>query len=114
LKVRDVTWINSNGSQMTDENWHDAGIRCFGMLLDGRAPTSGIKQRGKEATILIIVNGHYDGVEFTLPPCAGASWWDLLIDTNIPEPASLQTFAIGASYVVTGRSLLVFGLEAAE
>jgi isoamylase len=112
LGVRDVTWINQLGSQMEVEHWHDPATRCFGMLLDGRAQTTGIRQRGKEATILIVINGHHDAVEFTLPECAGACQWSLLIDTNIPEMPETPPFAIGASYTVTGRSLLVFVLEA--
>jgi len=112
LGVRDVTWINANGQQMSEENWHDPNMRCFGMLLDGRAQTSGIRQRGKEATMLIVVNGHYDAVEFTLPECTGACRWSLLIDTNVDATEGLADFPIGAQYLVTGRSLLLFVLEA--
>ncbi|HYZ21197.1 MAG TPA: glycogen debranching protein GlgX, partial [Rhodopila sp.] len=32
LDVKDVTWINANGSEMTEAEWADAGMRCFGML----------------------------------------------------------------------------------
>src|SRR5580700_1339240 len=35
--VKDVTWINANGSEMTPEQWHDGRMACFGMLMDGRA-----------------------------------------------------------------------------
>ena len=54
---------------MQQEHWGDTGMRCFGMLLDGRAQVTGIKQRGREATILIVINDHHDLVEFTLPEC---------------------------------------------
>ncbi len=112
LGVRDVTWINPNGSEMEVEHWKDPATRCFGMLLDGRAQTTGIRQRGKEATILIVVNGYHEGVDFVLPECAGACNWYLLIDTTFPELPTMPAFAIGATYTVTGRSLLVFVLEA--
>jgi len=52
---------------MEDANWGDSGMRCFGMLMDGRAQTSGIHQRGHEATLLLVINGHFDLVKFTLP-----------------------------------------------
>ncbi len=112
LGVRDVTWINANGSQMTDEDWHDPAMRCFGMLLDGRAQSTGIRQRGKEATILITVNGSHEPVDFHLPACTGGCRWVLLVDTNSTQTEEGSTFAIGAGYLVTGRSLLVFALEA--
>ena len=31
--VKDVTWINANGSEMTPEQWQDTSMACFGMLL---------------------------------------------------------------------------------
>ena len=43
LDLKDVTWINANGKEMEDEHWGDSGMRCFGMLLDGRAQTTGIR-----------------------------------------------------------------------
>jgi glycogen operon protein len=112
LGVRDVTWINPNGVQMTDEDWHDPSTRCFGMLLDGRAQTTGIRQRGKEATILIVINGRAESVAFKLPECAGACSWQLLIDTTSAECHESIPFSIGAVYTITGRSLLLFVLEA--
>jgi len=96
---------------MGDQDWHDPALRCFGMLLDGRAPTTGIRQRGKEATILIVINGHHEAVDFTLPECAGAGQWSLLIDTNTPEITEVTGLAVGESFTVIERSLLVFVME---
>ncbi|MCU1325845.1 MAG: glycogen debranching enzyme [Bryobacterales bacterium] len=112
LEVRDVTWINPLGTQMEVDQWNDPATRCFGMLLDGRAQTSGIRQQGKEATVLIVINGHHDGVKFILPECAGARYWSLLIDTNLPDSQETPPYHVGAKCTATGRSLLVFVLEA--
>ena len=112
LGVKDLTWINANGSEMQQENWGDTGMRCFGMLLDGRAQVTGIKQRGREATILIVINDHHDLVEFTLPECPGGDTWWLLIDTNITDNSERGSFKVGEAYGVTARSLLVFVLKA--
>ena len=112
LGVKDVTWINANGSEMEDHNWGDTGMRCFGMLIDGRAPTSGVRQRGKEATLLMVVNDHSDMVRFTLPESVGGSQWCLLIDTNLDDDAEKGSFPFKTTYDVTARSLLLFALEA--
>ena len=112
LGVRDVTWLNCGGSQMTDEDWHNPGTRCFGMLLDGRAQTTGIRQRGKEATILIAINSHHESVDFTLPEAEGGGQWNLLIDTNTCEAPDAPPYEIGSKYQVVPRSLLVFVLQA--
>jgi isoamylase len=113
LGVKDLTWINANGSEMELEQWSDANMRCFGMLLDGRAQVTGIRQRGKQATLLIVINDHHDLVEFTLPECPGGDTWSLLIDTNISDNSEKGCFKVGDSYGVTARSLLVFALQAA-
>ncbi len=114
LGVKDVTWINANGREMEDQQWGDHGMRCFGMLLDGRAQTTGIRQRGKEATLLIIVNEHSDAVKFTLPESPGGEQWALLIDTNDPDGDHQATaFHIGEEYDITPRSLRMFALECA-
>jgi glycogen operon protein len=113
LGVKDVTWINANGKEMEDEHWGDTGMRCFGMLLDGRAQPSGIRQIGKEATLLLILNGHSDLVNFTLPECVGGNEWSLLIDTNEPCKDMKARMKTGDEYGVTARSLLLFKLEAA-
>ncbi|SDB73223.1 glycogen debranching protein GlgX [Belnapia rosea] len=111
LDVKDVTWINANGSEMQDTDWADENTLCFGMLLDGRAQTTGIKQRGQDATLLLILNSYHDLVEFTLPPSPGGRGWKRLIDTNQPEGKE-EVFGFGDAYGVTGRSVLLFVMEA--
>jgi glycogen operon protein len=114
LGVKDLTWINANGSEMEQEHWGDTNMRCFGMLLDGRAQVTGIRQRGKQATLLIVINDHHDLVEFTLPECPGGDTWSLLIDTNVTDNSEKGRFKVGDSYRVTARSLLLLVLEASQ
>ena len=76
-------------------------MRCFGMMIDGRAQNTGIRQRGKEATMLIVLNGHHDAVNFTLPECSGSSEWSTLIDTNLPDEEGRKSFSSGEVYTVT-------------
>jgi isoamylase len=115
LGVKDVTWINANGREMEDTNWGDSGMRCFGMLMDGRAQTSGIHQRGHEATLLMVINGYFDLVKFTLPECPGGDTWKLRIDTNLEgtgaESIEKEMFKTGESYDLTARSLLLLELQ---
>ena len=112
LGVKDVTWINANGSEMEDAQWGDHGMRCFGMLLDGRAQTTGIRQRGKEATLLIVINEFGEKVKFKLPDSPGGKRWLILIDTNDPEGKhQAKAFKIGQQYEITPRSLRMFALD---
>jgi isoamylase len=111
LGVKDVTWINATGAEMAPEDWANPTTECFGMLMDGRAQPTGIRRRGEDATLLMVLNAYHDLVEFTLPQTAGGSTWALLVDTNLAEEALLGTFSTGEVYGVTGRSLLLFALE---
>ena len=108
LEVKDVTWINASGNEMRAEEWDDPRMKCFGMLMDGRARPSGVAQRGTEATMLLVLNAHHDLVQFTLPNATGGASWGLLVDTNVPDSEAEQVFAVGDVYGVTGRSLLLF------
>jgi glycogen operon protein len=96
---------------MREEHWKDANVRCFGMLLDGRAQSTGIRKRGEETTLLIIFNPWQDVVKFKLPPANGGEGWKLLADTNFPDSTEEPHFAFGHEYEVTARSLLLFGLK---
>jgi glycogen operon protein len=80
------------------------------MLIDGRSQPTGIRKRGEDATMLIVVNGHHDLVEFMLPEVVGGNQWALEIDTNLASIREETTFASGDVYGVTGRSLLLFSL----
>jgi len=72
---------------------------------------TGIRKRGEDATLLMVLNAYHDLVEFSLPETPGGSHWQLLIDTNLADDAELGIFATGESYGVTGRSVLLFALE---
>jgi len=111
--IRDVTWINAAGTEMQDKQWADGLMRCFGMLLDGRAQATGIRRPGEDASLLMVFNAHDDVVEFTLPKPAGGGDWRLLFDTNLADDAEKGVFRPGQKYKVTGRSLLQFALSAA-
>ncbi|WP_110951180.1 glycogen debranching protein GlgX [Pseudomonas bohemica] len=111
LGVKDVTWLSPSGEEMTIEQWEDANGRCLGMLIDGRAQETGIRRRGSEATMLLIVNSHHEGVNFTLPEVPEGVNWVSLIDTNQPESRGKEHFEFGTEYTITPRSLLLFELH---
>ena len=110
LDVKDLTWINASGAEMRHEDWGDANMRCFGMLIDGRARPTGVRQRGTQATMLLVLNAHHDLVEFTLPASPAGDTWTLVLDTNIPEGHAAYRGQSNDSYGVTGRSLILLSL----
>jgi isoamylase len=115
LQVKDSTWLTSDGSEMEPRHWQDNNARCVGLVLDGRAQTTGIKRRGADITLLLVANAHYDAVPFKLIEVNGGREWERLLDTNIPEAdideEDRLRIPFGKNYIVTGRSLLMFRLR---
>ncbi len=115
IGVKEVTWINATGAEMREDDWN-GGAQCFGMLLDGRAQATGIKQRGQDATLLLIPNSFHEDVPFTLPAAGdelAAARWTLLLDTQFSYPAHTadNEYAAGEVYTVAARSLLLLKLK---
>ncbi len=113
LDIREITWIHASGSEMTQEQWQDNRMLCFGMVLDGHAQPTGIRQRGQDVTLLLVFNAYHDVVKFTLPEFGEGTRWSLVIDTNIAAlpDESRPEFEPKHEYETTGRSLLVFALK---
>jgi len=113
LGVKDVTWIVSSGAEMQQANWQDSLVRCFGMLIDGRAQPNGVP--GSDATILLLMNGSENDTPFTLPNTLDAKRWMLLLDSGVLERATAavnrEYFAPGQVINVVARSFLTFALE---
>jgi isoamylase len=82
LGVKDVTWIHPSGVEMTEDMWKDSSLRCFGMLLDGRAQPTGLHERGSEATLLLIFNGSAESGKFVMPAVVEATGWRWILDTT--------------------------------
>ena len=72
------------------------------MLLDGRAQATGIRQRGEEATLLIVFNSWQDVVKFKLPAAGRRAAGRCSLDTNFPDATEGPQFAFGHEYEVTG------------
>jgi isoamylase len=106
LEIKDLAWINASGAEMTGDEWADTRMKCFGMLMDGRSRPTGVRQRGTEAAMLLVLNSHHDLVNFTLPAYPDGSAWSLLIDTNLTDEPQYRGQSNDV-YGVTGRSLIL-------
>ncbi|HEY0330058.1 MAG TPA: glycogen debranching protein GlgX [Rhodopseudomonas sp.] len=105
LGVKDVTWVDPSGAEMTCEQWNDGNARCVGMLLDGRAQVTGIRRKGSDNTLFLMFNAHHDTVTFNFPAVPQCRTWDCLIDTNKPGDSKIPRVKKEAHYDMAGRSL---------
>jgi isoamylase len=80
--VRDVTWIVPSGAEMIEQDWKNAGNRCFGMMIDGRSRPMPPEIKNWDATIFLVLNGGNEDVPFKLPSSANAKRWKILLDSS--------------------------------
>jgi isoamylase len=90
--TKDVTWIRSNGQEMTEEAWEDPYNQSIGMLLFGRAADE-VDIRGRSApadTLLLLLNAGTRSHSYTLPRMETPGLWEELLNTARPGPWSRQ------------------------
>jgi glycogen operon protein len=114
LNVKDVSWLDAAGKEMTSEQWTDGNARCFGMLLDGRAQPTGIRRKGLDRTLLLMINAHHETVPFLLPSVPGGKQWRLLVDTSKSAVSYRQRLEASKTVELLGRSLALWELQPSE
>ena len=81
------------------------------MLIDGRAQPTGIRRRGSEATLLILLNAHHEEVPFLLPEVPDGPSWTALVDTAEPEAPQRARLPAGETFALQGRTLALLSAQ---
>jgi isoamylase len=92
--VRDVTWLNAQGIEMTQGDWHDPNLRCMGIWFG--------EQSGSVERLLLLVNAAAAAREFVLPPADGP--WICLFDTALESPGA-NSLGAAKSYTLSSHSV---------
>ncbi|MES2572816.1 MAG: glycogen debranching protein GlgX [Verrucomicrobiota bacterium] len=111
--LKDLMWFNTNGSAMTDADWHSGYTRCLGMLLSG--DTMDVRDAHGEPihddTFLLLFNAHHEPVKFALAGKQDVAW-EVCIDTRYESGVSAEptTAVSGDEIELLERSLCVLRL----
>ena len=108
MGVKDVSWLQSSGEEMTEEKWKDVNLHSLGVILDGRAQSTGLRERGSDATVLMLINGHHEDVEFTMPPAIEGDEWHLLLQTEKSAKVKGKVALPGEKRSMANRSMAVY------
>jgi isoamylase len=116
--VRDIVWLDPNGTQMSDEQWHESFARSLGVYLSGRGLNEQ-DERGQiivDSDFLVLLNAHHDAMEFRLPAQPDAARWLLRLDTANPAgfERDERAFKANDTYTLQGRSLALFEFPLTE
>ena len=107
-EVKDLTWFEPNGQEMTDPAWDADFSRSLMVRLSGDSMEE-VDIHGErivDDTFLLLLNAHEDGVTFTLPPPPSQRKWERLLDTGEADWKRSAT-PRGTHYRLRGRSLAV-------
>jgi isoamylase len=113
LGLKDTTWISPSGTEMAEKDWKNSTSRCFGVILDGRAPVSGIRRKGSDVTLLLIASAHSEMIKFKLPPGTGGRGWERLLDTSssgLTADPTRTALSCGTIAEVAAHSISLFKL----
>jgi isoamylase len=111
--VEDIAWLQPSGEPMTDEDWDNGYAKSLGVFLNGGAIRES-DSRGERITddsFLLLFNGHYEQMSFTVPDATYGEAWTVVVDTAAPlldAAADLpRTAKPDADIAVEARSVLV-------
>jgi glycogen operon protein len=108
---KDVVWLDAEGREMTEADWHDAERRSLALVLSGRAHEYHLTRAGEpepDDTFLLALSAHPTPRPQTLPRVADGSAWELVLDTaagGFVDPG--RVFKPGEVLALEGRSLVL-------
>jgi glycogen operon protein len=108
--TRDIVWLNSEGREQRDEDWHFPETRCLGFLLGGEAGELFYSIGGREELddgFIVLMNAFHEPITFTLPAPEMGKAWEVLFDTARGEEAEGTRYDAGSDYPLEARALVV-------
>jgi len=109
-EIHDIAWYGPDSIPMDDNDWNAGFVKCLGLYLDGEiigeVNTQGEPIRGD--SLLVLLNAHYETIDFQLPAPAENTRWKPLLDTDQLRDSTQGGLSAGDKYPLSGRSLAVF------
>lgn len=106
-ELGEIHWLKPNAEPMADDDWNTWYARSVMVYLNGDAiPEPDIYGRKIEGdSLLIMLNGDGNAIDFTLPGADYGEAWEVLLSTSTEEPSG--TLAPKHVVMVEGRSILI-------
>jgi glycogen operon protein len=107
--IKDLSWFEPSGQEMTDQAWNAGFVKCLGMRLAGDL-IGDVDEHGETIvgeTLLVLINAHHEPIPITLPATRVEHVWERMLDTSDLEDRSVVHEG-GEPYRLQGRSLALF------
>jgi isoamylase len=104
--IKDISFFEPNGKEMSDVAWKTGWVKALGVRLAGDVINE-VDERGEPIrgdTLLLLVNAHWEELNFTLPETRVEHVWQTLLDTQ-DTTFERRVFAGRQTYKLYGRTL---------
>jgi glycogen operon protein len=105
-EIKDITFFEPSGAEMTDAAWNDPAVKCMGVRLAGDLMNE-VDERGEPIvgdTLMLLINAHWEEIKFSLPVPRFEKVWETLIDTTDPQ-SPIRILRGEEKYPLFGRSV---------
>jgi glycogen operon protein len=103
--IRDVTWLNHDGRQMTNADWNAPNARCLGAMLFGSRPAAASDEYD---LFVLLLNGDSGPISFKLPEPMPEGRWKPMFDTARPGIEEGEAiYDGGQQYPLLARSVVL-------
>jgi glycogen operon protein len=106
---KDITWLRTDGREMTGLDWSAPPSAAMAFRLDGDTLDFDVRAESKDDSFLVLLNGEKEALDFVLPGPALGAEWRVVFDS---EEAPRTTDVVGASgRIPVGAGALVVMIE---
>ena len=107
--VKDITWFDPSGAEMSDEEWDASSMPGLGVRLLGTEieETDENGHRISGDTLFLMFNAHHEVTQFVLPQHDPAHRWETVLDTSRTDWGR-HAVVEGSDYALPARSVAVF------
>ena len=108
MQLPDIVWLEPDATAKDESDWDSYHAKSIAFFLNGHVlPASG--KHGAEDNdhdFYILLNAHWEPVEYTLPGDPFPGQWSLVVDTAAAAPDVLA-FTAGDKVTVPGRGIVI-------
>jgi len=93
---KDLSWIAPHGGEMTEADWHDAGLKTLGMFLAGEAlrGTDAEGNRLTDNSFLLALNATPEARQVVVPDATWAPAYEVVLDTSRSGVTEVEAGAV--------------------
>ncbi len=113
-ELDEILWFTPEGDRMKEEQWGEGTEAVLAIFLNGDTDfyTDPFTDPVSDDSFYLVLNGHHEGVEVTLPKVEGVRSWSKELDTSVGWLADPEKLGAGDTFGVEARSLVLLRGEA--